>query len=319
MDSFKGKKVWVTGHNGMVGSSLVRSLANEECEVLIAPRADLDLSDGIKVRSWLAKNKPDLVFHVAAKVGGINANQIQPADFIRENLQTQLNVIDGAREFGVKKLIFVATNCAYPSNLSMAIPEEALLSGAPDAAVRAYAISKIAGIEMCRAYSKQFSSNFISIIPPNLYGPGDNYHPTNSHVVAGIMRRAHEAKESGASEFVVWGDGHARRELLWVDDLADAMKFLMNTDTQHDLYNIGTGKDLSIAELAQLIAEAVGFNGKIVFDDTKPNGSMRKLLNNSRITSLGWVPKMTERVGLAEVYKDFKKLIDPDKIANSRK
>jgi GDP-L-fucose synthase len=318
MNSYKNKKVWVTGHNGMVGSALLRSLANEECEVLVTSRSELDLSDGSKVRSWLAQYKPDFVFHAAAKVGGINANQMQPGDFIRENLQTQLNVIDGAREAGVKKLIFVATNCTYPSNLPDAIPEDALLSGMPDAVVRAYAIGKIAGIEMCRAYARQYGCNFISIIPPNLYGPGDNYHPTKSHVVAGILRRAHEAKESGASEFVVWGDGTARRELLWVGDLADAMKFLMITNTQHDLYNIGAGKDLSIAQLAQLIIEAVGFDGKIVFDKSKPSGAMRKLLDNSRISSLGWAPKVTENVGLAKAYEDFKLMIYSDKIPSSR-
>jgi len=305
MYSYKNKKVWITGHNGMVGSALLCSLAGEPCEVLVTSRDELDLADGLQVRAWLIKNKPDFVFHAAAKVGGINANQMQPGDFIRENLQTQLNVIDGAREAAVKKLIFVATNCTYPSNLPNAIPEEALLSGMPDAAVRAYAIGKIAGIEMCRAYAKQYGCNFISVIPPNLYGPGDNYHPTKSHVVAGILRRAHEAKESGASEFVVWGDGTARRELLWVGDLADAMKFLMVTDTEHDLYNIGVGKDLTIGELAQLIIEVVGFNGEIVFDKTKPNGAMRKLLDNSRITALGWSAKMDNRSGLAKAYEDF--------------
>jgi GDP-L-fucose synthase len=318
MSSYKNKKIWVTGHNGMVGSALLRSLASEECDLLVTSRGQLDLSDGSKVLSWIDKNKPDFIFHAAAKVGGINANQMQPGDFIRENLQTQINVIDGARKVGVKKLIFVATNCTYPSNLPDAIPEEALLSGMPDAAVRAYAIGKIAGIEMCRAYRKQYGCNFISIIPPNLYGLGDNYHPTKSHVVAGILRRAHEAKQSGASEFVVWGDGTTRRELLWVDDLSDAMKLLMITNTQHDLYNIGAGKDLSIAELSQLILEAVGFDGKIVFDKSKPSGAMRKLLDNSRITSLGWTPKINEQTGLRIAYEDFKAIIVRDQLVSSR-
>jgi len=305
MNSYRNKKIWVTGHNGMVGSALIRSLATEECDVVVTSRSELDLSDGPKVRSWLKKNKVDFIFHAAAKVGGINANQIHPGDFIRENLQTQVNVIDGARETGVKKLIFVATNCTYPSNLPDAISEDALLSGVPDAAVRSYAISKIAGIEMCRAYAQQYGCNFISVIPPNLYGPGDNFHPTHSHVVAGILRRAHEAKLNGDKELVVWGDGTARRELLWVDDLADAMKFLMLFDTQHDLYNIGSGKDLSITELAELIIEAVGFEGSIVYDKTKPNGAMRKLLDNRRILSLGWTPKVTEGVGLVRAYQEF--------------
>lgn len=309
MSLLKSKKIWVTGHRGMVGSALVRTLVCEGAHLLLTTRAELDLLDRKKVQDWMNTFKPDYVFHAAAKVGGINANQTQPGDFIRENLQSQLNVIDGAREVGVRKLIFVATNCTYPSTLQDAIPEEALLSGQPDAAVRAYAIGKIAGIEMCRAYSRQYGCNFISVIPPNLYGPGDNYHPTESHVVAGILRRAHEAKKSGASELVVWGDGTARRELLWVDDLAEAMKFLMIAETQHDLYNIGAGRDLSIGELAQLIAEVVGFSGKIVFDRSKPNGAMRKLLDNSRISSMGWVTKVNERIGLTKAYEDFKTTI----------
>lgn len=305
MNSLSAKKIWVTGHRGMVGSAMIRSLASEKCEILVTTRSELDLRDGKNVRSWIKKNKPDFIFHAAAKVGGIGANQTYPGDFIHENLQTQINVIDGAREAGVKKLIFVATNCTYPSNLESAIPEEAFLSGPPDPSVRAYAVGKIAGVEMCRAYSKQYGCNFISIIPPNLYGLGDNYLPMKSHVVAGLLRRAHEAKESGASEIVVWGDGTARRELLWVDDLADAMKLLMITNTKHDLYNIGSGKDLSIAQLAQLIIEAVGFDGKIVFDKSKPNGAMRKLLDNSRIAALGWSVKTNEQTGLKKAYQDF--------------
>ena len=318
MNSFAGKRVWVTGHKGMVGSSLVRRLKNEGCTILLADRSELDLGDGSAVHLWLNGNKPDLVFHAAAKVGGINANLLQPGDFIRENLQTQINVIEGAREAGVEKLIFVATNCTYPSNLTNAIPEEAFLSGAPDAAVRAYAVGKIAGIEMCRAYSKQYDCNFISVIPPNLYGPGDNYHPAHNHVVAGILRRMHEAKIAGSKEIVVWGDGTPRRELLWVDDLADAMKFLMLADTKYDLYNVGSGKDLSIAELAHIIAKVVGFDGEIAYDKTKPNGAMKKLLDNGRILSAGWEPKVDEGTGLKLAYEDFKKNILMDGLNSGR-
>lgn len=318
MNSFAGKKVWVTGHRGMVGSSLVRRLKGEGCTLLTADRGELDLGDWAAVRLWLNRNKPDFVFHAAAKVGGINANLLQPGDFIRENLQSQLNVIEGAREAGVEKLVFVATNCTYPSNLTSAIPEEAFLSGAPDAAVRAYAVGKIAGIEMCRAYSKQYGCNFISVIPPNLYGPGDNYHPAHNHVVAGILRRMHEAKTTGAEKIIVWGDGTPRRELLWVDDLADAMKFLMLADTKYDLYNVGSGKDLSIAELAQLIAKVVGFDGEIAYDKTKPNGAMKKLLDNRRILSAGWAPNTSEKIGLDLAYKDFLNLLAEPHQAGSR-
>jgi len=310
MKTLKSQKVWVTGHNGMVGSAVLRALAGKGCEVLVTPRSELDLLNGAAVYDWLKKNKPSLVFHAAAKVGGINANQASPGDFIRENLQTQINVLEGARLIGVSKLIFVATNCTYPSNLKEAIPEDAFLSGLPDAAVRSYAVSKIAGIEMCRAYQRQYGCNFISIIPPNLYGPGDNYHPMNSHVVAGILRRAHEAKLNNDENLIIWGDGAPRRELLWVDDLADAMIFLMVNETKHDLYNIGCGRDLSISEIAELIVRVVGFEGQILFDKTKPNGAMRKLLDNSRIASLGWSPKVKESVGLRRAYEDFKKLLE---------
>lgn len=308
--SFAGKKVWITGHRGMVGSAMVRRFANEGAELLLTSRAELDLTDQAAVLAWMEKNRPELVFHIGAKVGGIHANVTQPADFLHDNLMIQSSVIDGAHRVGVEKLVFVATNCTYPTKAPQPISEDALLTGPLDDSIRAYAVGKIAGIEMCRAYRKQYGCNFISVIPPNLYGPGDNYHPQHSHVVAGILRRTHEAKLAGKSEFVVWGDGTPRRELLYVDDLVDAMKYIMQAPTTHDLYNIGCDHDLAISEIATAIAEVVGFEGKIVYDTTKPNGTMRKLLDSSRIRSLGWKPEVDEKTGLRSAYEDFLHLLN---------
>lgn len=306
---FSGKKVWITGHKGMLGSAVVRSFASESAELLLTSRADLDLTNQAAVFAWMEKNRPELIFHVGAKVGGIHANATLPADFLLDNLMIQSNVIDGAKRTGVQKLVFVASNCTYPTNAAQPISEDALLTGPLDNNIRAYAVSKIAGIEMCRAYRKQHGCNFISVIPPNLYGPGDNYHPQHSHVVAGILRRTHEAKIAGKSEFVVWGDGTPRREILYVDDLAEAMKCIMMAPTTHDLYNIGCGHDLAISELATIIADVVGFKGKIVYDTSKPNGTMSKLLDSSRIQSLGWKPKVEEKAGLFSAYQDLLHLL----------
>jgi GDP-L-fucose synthase len=310
VSSYSGKRIWITGHRGMLGSALVRSFEAEDAELLLTTRQDLDLSDQTAVRKWVNAHKPELIFHVGAKVGGIHANSILPADFLYSNLLIASNVIDAAHRAGTAKLVFVASNCTYPSATEQPIPEEALLTGAPDGNIRAYAVSKIAGIELCRAYRKQFSSHFVSIIPPNLYGPGDNYHPQHSHVVAGILRRIHEAKIAGRKEFVVWGDGTPRREILHVDDLADAMKHIMKAPVTHDLFNVGSGRDLAISELAKLIAEAVGFEGSIIYDITKPNGAMRKLLDSTRIRSLGWQPRIDEKSGLKSAYADFLHLLE---------
>jgi GDP-L-fucose synthase len=307
--SFAGKRIWVTGHKGMLGSAMVRSLADEGAALMLTSRAELDLTNQAAVLAWMQENRPELVFHIGAKVGGIHANATLPADFLRENVLIQSNVIDGAYRAGTQKLIFVASNCTYPTKALQPITEDALLTGALDQNIRAYAVSKITGIEMCRAYRKQFGCNFVSVIPPNLYGPGDNYHPQHSHVVAGILRRTHEAKVAGKSEMVVWGDGTPRRELLHVDDLAGAMKCLMQASLDHDLYNIGCGHDLAISEIAAIIAEVVGFKGKVVYDTSKPNGTMRKLLDSSRIRSLGWQPRVDEKVGLRSSYEDLLSLL----------
>jgi GDP-L-fucose synthase len=306
---FAGKKIWVTGHRGMLGSAVMRRLQNVGAELLTTSRHDLDLCDQRAVLDWVAQHRPELVFHIGAKVGGIHANATLPADFLYDNLMIQSNVIQAAHRYGVQKLIFVASNCTYPSKAPQPISETALMTGALDENIRAYAISKIAGIEMCRAFRKQHGANFISIIPPNLYGPGDNYHPEHSHVVAGILRRTHEAKQAGKSEFLVWGDGTPRREILHVDDLADAMACLMRAPVEHDLYNIGYGTDHSITELATLIADTVGFKGTIVYDTAKPNGTMAKLLDSSRIRDLGWTPKVDPRGGMKSAYADFLALL----------
>jgi GDP-L-fucose synthase len=302
---FNKKRIWITGHKGMVGSSLVRSLEKVDCDLLLASRAELDLLNKGAVQTWVSKNKPDLVFHAAAKVGGIFANLNYPAEFIFENLQSSLNVIDAAKTANVSKLIFVATNCTYPSHFDQPIPEEAIFTGAPDDAVRPYAVSKIAGIELCRAYAKQYGCNFISIIPPNLYGPGDNYHPENSHVIAGILQKTHNAKINNLPQLVIWGDGSPRRELLWVDDLSKALLTLMSNETKYDLYNIGSGSDLSIADIAKSIAATIGYQGQIVYDISKPNGVKRKILDNSKISALGWAPEMSLENGLEIAYGDF--------------
>lgn len=307
--TFARKKTWVTGHRGMLGSALVRSLSKEGADLLVATSQELDLRNQSAVLEWVDKNRPELVFHAGAKVGGIHANATLSADFLHNNLMIQTNVIDAAHQFGVRKLIFVASNCTYPTKAAQPISEDALLTGPLEENIRSYAIAKIAGIEMCRAYRKQYGCDFISVIPPNLYGPGDNYHPEHGHVVAGILRRAHEAKMAGQPELVVWGDGTARREILYVDDLADAMKRLMAAKVTDDLFNVGCGHDLSIAELAKLIAEVVGFEGRIVYDKNKPNGTMKKLLDSSRINAIGWSPKIDEKTGLKNAYNDFLTLL----------
>ena len=303
--SFEGKKTWVTGHRGMLGSALVRTLRKEGADLLTASSQELDLRDKIAVDTWVEANRPELIFHAGAKVGGIHANSTFCADFLLDNLMIQTNVIDAAYRFGARKLLFVASNCTYPSKAAQPISEEALLTGALEENIRSYAVAKIAGIEMCRAYRKQHGCDFFSVIPPNLYGPGDNYHPEHGHVVAGILRRAHEAKLAGVQELVVWGDGTARREILHVNDLADAMKSLMSAKLSDDLFNIGCGHDLSITDLATLIAEVVGFKGKIVYDRTKPNGTMKKLLDSSRVHGIGWRAQVDERTGLKTAYDDF--------------
>lgn len=298
-------RVWVTGHRGMLGSALMRRLAPHAPTVLTAPHSELDLRNRESVFAWVGQHRPNVVLHAAAKVGGIYANSTLPVDFLSDNLLIATNVIDAAHAHGVDRLVFVASNCTYPAVTQQPIPEEAQLTGALDTSIRAYGISKIAGIELCRAYRIQHGRRYISVIPPNLYGPNDNYHPEHSHVVAGLIRRAHFAKIAGDERFVVWGDGTPYRELLHVDDLADAIIHLCGVTDPLDLYNIGVGKDIRISDLAKMVASTVGFDGLIYYDTSKPNGTLRKLLDNRRIISTGWKPAVDLVAGLRGAYLDF--------------
>ncbi len=305
VNTFLGRRIWITGHKGMLGSALIRAFDGEGASLLLASRAELDLRNQAATLAWMKKHRPEIIFHAGAKVGGIFANSIAPAEFLFDNLMIQSNVISAAHQIGVEKLIFVASNCIYPEQSPQPISEDAVLTRSLESNIRAYAVGKIAGLELCRAYNKQYGTNFITVIPPNLYGPGDNYHPENSHVVAGIMRRTHQAKDTNSRKLIVWGDGTPRREILHVDDLAEAMKYVMRAPTTHDAYNIGYGLDLSIAEIAAMIAAIVGFKGEIVYDTSKPNGTAAKLLDSRRVRYLGWKPRIGHAEGLTQSYHDF--------------
>jgi GDP-L-fucose synthase len=291
----------------MLGSAMLRCLANTKADFLLTTRKEIDLYNQAQVLEWMEKNRPDYVFHIGAKVGGIVANKKLPADFIVDNLMIQTNVIQGAHLAKVKRLVFVASNCTYPALAPQPLKETTLLSGPPDENVRAYAVSKIAGIETCLAFRRQYGCDFRVVIPPNLYGPGDNYHPEYSHVVAGLLQRAHQAKVTGQPDFVVWGDGTARREILHVDDLAEAMKMVMFCEEPPSVLNAGSGRDITIAELAEMVLKVVGFKGGMKFDCSKPNGTMQKLLDSSRLLALGWSPKIGTTDGLKSAYDDFLK------------
>ena len=289
----------------MVGSALMRRLQSENCEVVTASRDELDLRDRAATRAWVEATRPDAVFCAAAKVGGIQANDNAPADFLRENLEVQLSVIDAAHVAGVGKLLFLGSSCIYPRQAPQPIPETALMTGPLEPTNQWYAVAKIAGIMQCQAYRRQYGSNFISAMPTNLYGPGDNYHPTNSHVVAALIRKAHEAKVAGRSNLEIWGTGTPRREFLFADDCADALVFMMQHYNQESPVNVGTGKDITITQLAEAVAAAVGFDGSFSYNAEKPDGMPRKLLDVSRIAALGWQPKTTMEEGLAVAYRDF--------------
>ncbi|MDB5494208.1 MAG: GDP-fucose synthetase, partial [Phenylobacterium sp.] len=262
----RGKRVWVAGHRGMVGSALVRRLGSEGCEVLTAPRAAADLERQDQTENWVAAHRPDAIIMAAARVGGILANSSYPADFIYKNIIIEANVIQAAKENGVEKLLFLGSSCIYPKFADQPITEDALLTGPLEPTNEWYAIAKIAGIKMVEAYRSQYGSDFVNVMPTNLYGPGDNYHPEYSHVVAALIRRFHEAKLSGVPNVVVWGTGTPRREFLYVDDMADACVHLMKTYSSGEIVNIGTGEDISIAEFARVVAAAIGYTGEISFD-----------------------------------------------------
>lgn len=299
-------KIYVAGHKGLVGSAVARALARRGVDdVLVRTRAELDLCDQRAVREFFRSEKPDQVILAAAKVGGIHANNAYPADFIRDNLLVQTNVIDAAYQSGAKKLLFLGSSCIYPKFAPQPMREESLLSGPLEPTNEWYAVAKIAGIKTCQAYRRQYGFGAISLMPTNLYGQNDNFDDQNAHVIPSLMRRFHEAKERGDETVTVWGSGKAKREFLHADDLAEAALLCLEKYDEEQIINVGSGRDLSIAELAGLIRDAVGFAGELRFDATKPDGTPRKLLDVSRITALGWTPKISLKQGLASTYAWF--------------
>ena len=298
--------IYVAGHRGMVGSALVRALGKRgHRNLILRTSAELDLRDQSAVLGFLAETKPTHVYLAAAKVGGIHANNAYKADFLYDNLLMQANVIEGSRIAGVDKLLFLGSSCIYPKHASQPMGEDALLTGALEPTNEPYAIAKIAGLKMCDAYRDQHGCNFISAMPTNLYGPGDNYHPENSHVLPAMIRRFHEAKVAGLREVVCWGSGTPMREFLHVDDLAEACLHLMDVHNEAGWVNVGTGKDVTIRTLAETVAATVGYEGTIAWDTSKPDGTPRKLLNVSKMTSLGWTAKTPLDEGIREVYQEF--------------
>lgn len=304
MLDLSGKRVWVAGHKGMVGSAIARRLASENCEVLTADRAELDLTDQRAVLGWMHNNRPQLVFLAAARVGGIHANNTQPVDFLRDNLLIETAIFTGAESVGVEKLLFLGSSCIYPKHAEQPIKEEALLTGPLEPTNEWYAIAKIAGIKLAQAYRQQFGCDFISAMPTNLYGPGDNYDPLGSHVLPALIRKVHEAKQSG-SPVTVWGSGSPLREFLYVDDLADACLHLMQHYSGDLHINVGSGEEISILDLTRLVMEVLGHDAKIVMDPSKPDGTPRKLMDSARLKAMGWAPKVSLRDGVGQAYQAF--------------
>lgn len=312
----KDAKIFVAGHRGLAGSAIVRELkAQGYCNLLLKNRDECDLTDRQAVKTLFEKEKPDYVFLAAAKVGGILANSTYPADFIRENLLIQNNVIEAAYHSKVKRLLFLGSSCIYPKNCPQPIKEEYLLTGELEATNRPYAIAKIAGIEMCWAYNRQYGTQYIAAMPTNLYGPNDNFDLQTSHVLPALIRKIHEAKVTGAKSITAWGTGMPRREFLYVDDLANACVFLMNLpnaqyqtllhEDKPPIINVGCGEDISIKELVELIKEVIGYQGKVIWDTSKPDGTMRKVLEIGQLPNLGWQPKVALKSGIAQAYQAF--------------
>lgn len=305
LTNITGKRVFVAGHNGMVGSALMRRLAGMGCDLITASRATVDLRRQAETENFLRRERPELVFLAAARVGGILANSRYPADFLYDNLMIAVNVMHASHQVGVEKLLFLGSSCVYPKLAPQPISEDALLTGPLEPTNEWYAVAKIAGIKLAEAYRRQHGRDFISVQPANLYGPGDNFDLEASHVPAALLRRFEEAKRTGHGEVVVWGTGRPRREFLQVDDLADACVFVMERYSDDEVLNIGTGTDVTIAEFARLIAEVVGYRGRIVFDSSKPDGTPRKLLDVSRLARLGWTAPTRLRDGLRAYYADY--------------
>jgi len=302
----KNAKIYIAGINGMVGSAIKRRLQAEGYSNIIGPPSkELDLTNQSAVTGFLNRERPEYIFFAAAKVGGIYANNTYPAEFIYINLMIECNLIHGAFKAGVKKLLFLGSSCIYPKYAPQPMKEEYLLDGKLEPTNEPYALAKIAGIKLCESYNRQYGTDFISCMPTNMYGPNDNYDPMGSHVIPGLVRRFHEAKVNGDKEVVVWGTGTPKREFLYADDLADACLFLMNNYSGNETVNVGSGIEVTIKELAEGIKDAIGFNGEIVFDPSKPDGTPRKLLDSSKLTAMGWKAKTGLREGLRSAYQDF--------------
>jgi GDP-L-fucose synthase len=299
-------RIYVAGHRGLVGSAIVRRLQSDGAtHLILRTHQQLDLTDQKAVEAFFFRECPEYVFLAAARVGGIHANSTYPAEFIRDNLAIQTNVIHSASKCGVKKLLFLGSSCIYPRDCPQPIKEEYLLTGPLEATNEWYAIAKIAGLKMCQAYRRQYGFDALCAMPTNVYGPGDNFHPENSHVVPALIRRIHEAKLANAAQVVVWGSGKPLREFLYVDDLAEALVFLMRNYSDDNFVNIGSGQELSVAELARTVADIVGFRGELMFDTSRPDGTPRKSLDTSRLSALGWSAHTQLRSGIAETYREF--------------
>jgi GDP-L-fucose synthase len=303
--SLAGRKVWVAGHRGMVGSAIVRRLAGEGCEVLTAERSVLDLTRQAEVESWVLENRPDAIFMAAAKVGGILANDTRPAEFLRDNLVIAENVVHAAHRAKVAKLLFLGSSCIYPKLAPQPIHEGALLTGPLEPTNEWYAIAKIAGIKLCQAYRKQYGDDYISAMPTNLYGPGDNYDLASSHVMPALIRKVHEARLRGDPAVVIWGTGSPRREFLHADDCAQALVFLMKNYSGMEHVNVGSGEDIAILDLAKLICEVIGYGGEIRHDLSKPDGTPQKLMDVSRLAAMGWRASIGLKDGIAQAYRCF--------------
>jgi GDP-L-fucose synthase len=304
--SLKGKRVWIAGHRGMVGGAIARRLAVEGCEILTATRKELDLTRQADVEAWMAGKKPDVIFIAAAVVGGILANDTRPVDFLTDNLAIQNNIIATAHKIDVQKLMFLGSSCIYPRLAAQPMPENALLTGPLEPTNQWYAIAKISGIMQCQAYRRQYGRDFISAMPTNLYGPGDNFDLMSSHVLPALLVKAHHAKAAGDLSMTLWGSGQPRREFLYVDDLADACVFLMKTYSGEEHVNIGYGSDVTIRELAETVAEVVGFRGTLTYDSSKPDGMPKKLLDSAKLNAMGWKPATDLKQGIAKAYEWYR-------------
>ena len=309
MYELAGKRIFVAGHRGMVGSAIQRRLAMEDCEIITADHSALDLRDAAAVERFLRDRRPHAVFMAAARVGGIHANNTYPVEFLMDNIAIAQSTIGGAFKAEVEKLLFLGSSCVYPRLAPQPIKEEYLLSGPLEPTNEWYAIAKIAGIKMCQAYRRQFGADFASLMPTNLFGPGDNYHPEHSHVPAALIRRFHEARQARAPSVTVWGTGTPKREFLFVDDLADACVFVMKSRSSDEILNVGTGEDITIAEFAERVREVVGFQGAINFNSSRPDGTPRKLLDVSRLTAVGWRARTSLSAGLIASYEWFRQNI----------